>query len=65
MVIMANRLLTAGIQSCKCITWAEALHSEHVLSRILWVSENTLNPQLIEKVSESSSCGSKEHKELQ
>ncbi|XP_022140791.1 uncharacterized protein LOC111011366 isoform X2 [Momordica charantia] len=43
------RLLTAGIQSCKCITWAEALHSEHVLSRILWVSENTLNPQLIEK----------------
>lgn len=50
MVIMANRLLTAGLQSTQCVIWAEALNFEHVLSRILWVSENTLNPQLIEKV---------------
>lgn len=61
MVIMANRLLTAGLQSSECVTWAEALNSEHVLSRILWVSENTLNTQLIEKVSKSISLGSKEH----
>lgn len=43
------RLLDAGLQSSECVIWAEALNSEHVLSRILWVSENTLNPQLIEK----------------
>lgn len=43
------RLLTAGLQSTQCVIWAEALNFEHVLSRILWVSENTLNPQLIEK----------------
>lgn len=43
------RLLDAGLHSSECAIWAEALNSEHVLSRILWVSENTLNPQLIEK----------------
>lgn len=64
MVIMTNRLLDAGLHSSECAIWAEALNSEHVLSRILWVSENTLNPQLIEKVSKSISRGSKEHKRL-
>lgn len=64
MVIMAYRLLDAGLQSSECVIWAEALNSEHVLSRILWVSENTLNPQLIEKVSKCVSCRSKEHKKL-
>ncbi len=39
-----------GLQSSECITWAEALQSEHIVSRILWVVENTLNLQLIEKV---------------
>ncbi|KAI4334301.1 hypothetical protein L6164_019011 [Bauhinia variegata] len=43
------RLLTVGIQSDESITWAEILKSEHLLSRILWVAENTLNLQLIEK----------------
>ncbi|XP_038719220.1 uncharacterized protein LOC120012045 isoform X2 [Tripterygium wilfordii] len=43
------RLLTWGLQGGECITWANALQSEHILSRILWVAENTLNPQLIEK----------------
>uniref|UniRef100_A0A9I9DQ55 Protein saal1 n=1 Tax=Cucumis melo TaxID=3656 RepID=A0A9I9DQ55_CUCME len=43
------RLLNTGLQSSECVIWAEALNFEHVLSRILWVSENTLNPQLIEK----------------
>ncbi|XP_038901476.1 uncharacterized protein LOC120088329 isoform X2 [Benincasa hispida] len=43
------RLLNAGLQSSECVIWAEALNSEHVLSRLLWISENTLNPQLIEK----------------
>jgi hypothetical protein len=43
-------LLTLGLQSSECITWAEALQSEHIVSRILWVVENTLNLQLIEKV---------------
>ncbi|KAB1227344.1 Protein saal1 [Morella rubra] len=43
------RLLTLGLQSCESIVWAEALRSEHILCRILWVTENTLNLQLIEK----------------
>jgi hypothetical protein len=44
-------LLTLGFQSGgECITWAEALQSEHILCQILWIVENTLNLQLIEKV---------------
>ncbi|KHG22654.1 Protein SAAL1 [Gossypium arboreum] len=45
----AFRLLSSGLQGGECIKWAEALQFEHILSRILWVMENTLNPQLIEK----------------
>ncbi|XP_062170911.1 uncharacterized protein LOC133876670 [Alnus glutinosa] len=46
----ACRLLTLGFQSGgECITWAEALQSEHILCQILWIVENTLNLQLIEK----------------
>ncbi|GMI94552.1 hypothetical protein like AT5G22820 [Hibiscus trionum] len=45
----AFRLLSSGLRGCECIKWAEALQSEHILSRILWIMENTLNPQLIEK----------------
>ncbi|XWS73983.1 hypothetical protein CRYUN_Cryun02cG0176400 [Craigia yunnanensis] len=45
----AFRLLSSGLQGGECIIWAESLQSEHILSRILWVTENTLNPQLIEK----------------
>ncbi|KAF2300723.1 hypothetical protein GH714_015334 [Hevea brasiliensis] len=45
----ACRLLTSGLQSDKCNTWAEALQPEHILGRIVWVAENTLNPQLLEK----------------
>ena len=47
---MFHRLLTLGLQGSEAITWAKALQPENVLSRILWVVENTLNPQLIEKV---------------
>ncbi|XP_052726774.1 uncharacterized protein LOC108334463 isoform X2 [Vigna angularis] len=43
------RLLTAGLQSRECTTWGEALQSEHVLCQILWIAENTLNHQLLEK----------------
>ncbi|XP_052489414.1 uncharacterized protein LOC105792305 isoform X2 [Gossypium raimondii] len=45
----AFRLLSSGLQGGECIKWEEALQFEHILSRILWVMENTLNPQLIEK----------------
>ncbi|OMO58265.1 Armadillo-like helical [Corchorus capsularis] len=45
----AFRLLSSGLQGGECIIWAEAVQSEHILSRILWVAENALNPQLIEK----------------
>ncbi|OMO90303.1 Armadillo-like helical [Corchorus olitorius] len=45
----AFRLLSSGLQGGECIIWAEALQSEQILSRILWVAENALNPQLIEK----------------
>ncbi|KAK9078512.1 hypothetical protein SSX86_002569 [Deinandra increscens subsp. villosa] len=43
------RLLTLCLQGSEGITWAHALQPENVLSRILWIVENTLNPQLIEK----------------
>ncbi|GAV76725.1 hypothetical protein CFOL_v3_20198 [Cephalotus follicularis] len=43
------RLLTLGLQSSGCIAWAEALQSERVMCRFLWITENTLNLQLIEK----------------
>jgi hypothetical protein len=46
------RLLTVGLQSSEGVTWAEALQSEHNLTHILWIAENSLNPHLIEKVTE-------------
>ncbi|KAL5081852.1 hypothetical protein RYX36_010273 [Vicia faba] len=45
-----SRLLTLGLQSGESIAWAEALRSEHVLCQILWIAENTLNLQLLEKI---------------
>ncbi|KAJ6410069.1 hypothetical protein OIU84_009547 [Salix udensis] len=45
----ACRLLTLGLQGSECCTWAEAVQSEHILCRIIWIAENTLNPQLLEK----------------
>ncbi|KAK8700590.1 hypothetical protein V6N13_018983 [Hibiscus sabdariffa] len=47
--ICQSKLLSSGLQGPECIKWAEELQSEHMLSRILWIIENTLNPQLIEK----------------
>ncbi|CAK7329263.1 unnamed protein product [Dovyalis caffra] len=46
----ACRLLTLGLQGNECSPWAEAVQSEHILSRIIWIAENTLNPQLLEKI---------------
>ncbi|RVW54392.1 hypothetical protein CK203_068349 [Vitis vinifera] len=46
----ACRLLTLGLQGSECVIWAKALQSEHNLCRVIWVAENTLNPQLLEKV---------------
>ncbi|KAG4972225.1 hypothetical protein JHK85_038646 [Glycine max] len=43
-------LLTVGLQSGESIAWAEALQSEHILCQILWIAENTLNLQLLEKI---------------
>ncbi|XP_031281745.1 uncharacterized protein LOC116140246 [Pistacia vera] len=45
----ACRLLTSCLKSSEPIVWAEALQSEHILQRILWITENTLNPHLMEK----------------
>lgn len=45
----ACRLLTLGLQGNECCPWAEAVQSEHILCRIIWIAENTLNPQLLEK----------------
>lgn len=39
-----------GLQSSESIKWCEALQSEEILGRILWIVENTLSPLLIEKV---------------
>ncbi|KAK2424127.1 hypothetical protein QL285_034520 [Trifolium repens] len=46
---MLERLLTVGLQSSESIKWAEALQSEQILCQILWIAENTLNLQLLEK----------------
>ncbi|KAK1373528.1 ARM repeat superfamily protein [Heracleum sosnowskyi] len=45
----ACRLLTLCLQGIGGLPWAEAIQPETVISRILWIAENTLNPQLIEK----------------
>lgn len=44
------RVITLGLQSTDCVTWAEALRSENILNRVLWIVENALNPLLIERV---------------
>lgn len=43
------RLLTLGLQGSERLTWAAVLQSEHIMRRILWIVENTLNPHLLEK----------------
>ncbi|XP_030522527.2 protein SAAL1 isoform X2 [Rhodamnia argentea] len=45
----ACRFLTLAIQGNESNIWAEALLSDHVIRRLLWIAENTLNPLLIEK----------------
>ncbi|VFQ96536.1 unnamed protein product [Cuscuta campestris] len=45
----ACRVVTLCLQGDERVIWAEALRSEHLLSRMLWVVENTLNLQLIHK----------------
>ncbi|XP_047968225.1 protein saal1 isoform X2 [Salvia hispanica] len=45
----ACRVLSLCLQGGEGIIWAEALQPEHILSRILWIAENALNPQLIER----------------
>ncbi|XP_030451350.1 uncharacterized protein LOC115673346 isoform X1 [Syzygium oleosum] len=45
----ACRFLTLAIQGNESITWAEALLSDHVIRRLVWIAENSLNPLLIEK----------------
>ncbi|KAL6516727.1 hypothetical protein OROGR_020032 [Orobanche gracilis] len=44
------RVLTLCLQGSEGVIWAEALQSEQILSRILWIAENALNPQLLEKI---------------
>ncbi|KAL9677777.1 hypothetical protein QQ045_015613 [Rhodiola kirilowii] len=43
------RVITLGLQGTDSGTWAEALQSENILTRLLWIIENALNSQLIEK----------------
>ncbi|KAF4393425.1 hypothetical protein F8388_023229 [Cannabis sativa] len=45
----ACRLLSLGVRSSESGTWAAAIQSENVLCRILWIAENSLNLQLVEK----------------
>ncbi|KAL8057749.1 hypothetical protein ABFX02_04G204100 [Erythranthe guttata] len=45
----ACRVLTLCLQGGEGVIWAEALQAEHILSRILWIAENALNPMLLEK----------------
>nr|BAF36360.1 hypothetical protein [Ipomoea trifida] len=45
----ACRVVTLCLQGDESVLWAEALQSENILCRILWIMENTLNPNLLEK----------------
>ncbi|KAJ4769457.1 ARM repeat superfamily protein [Rhynchospora pubera] len=45
----ALRLLEAAIQTSVYASWSDALLSEEVLQRVLWILENTLNSSLFEK----------------
>ncbi|TMW97174.1 hypothetical protein EJD97_006072 [Solanum chilense] len=45
----ACRLITLFLPSNECGFLAEALQPQHILCRILWIVENTLNIQLLEK----------------
>ncbi|KAK4370593.1 hypothetical protein RND71_010068 [Anisodus tanguticus] len=45
----ACRLITLFLPSDESVFLVEALQSEHILCRILWIVENTLNIQLLEK----------------
>ncbi|KAF3333028.1 protein saal1 [Carex littledalei] len=45
----AFRLLEAAIQNSGYASWSEALLSEEVLQRVLWILQNTLNVSLFEK----------------
>ncbi|KAJ4841780.1 hypothetical protein Tsubulata_010519 [Turnera subulata] len=49
LVGLSCRLLTLGIQGGEYKVWAKEMQSEDILSRILWITENTLNSQLLEK----------------
>ncbi|KAM7260177.1 hypothetical protein ACFE04_015918 [Oxalis oulophora] len=49
LLLFLCRLLTLSLQGSEGNTWAEALQHEEILKRIIWVTENTLNPQLLEK----------------
>ena len=57
-LVFWHRLLTLGLQGSECVIWAKALQSEHNLCRVIWVAENTLNPQLLEKVPKYYLCSS-------
>ncbi|KZV20596.1 ARM repeat superfamily protein isoform 1 [Dorcoceras hygrometricum] len=46
----AFRVITTFLRNSDgCVVWAEALQTEQILSRILWISDNTLNRKLIGK----------------
>ncbi|KAL3850351.1 hypothetical protein ACJIZ3_012233 [Penstemon smallii] len=45
----ACRVVTLCLQGSEGVIWAEALQTEQILSRTLWIAENALNPLLIEK----------------
>ncbi|CAA2955623.1 saal1 isoform X1 [Olea europaea subsp. europaea] len=45
----ACRSITLCLQGGEGVVWAETLQNEQVISRILWIADNTLNLQLIEK----------------
>ncbi|PON98747.1 Armadillo-type fold containing protein [Trema orientale] len=45
----ACRLFSLGLRSSESGVWAAALRPEHILCRILWIAENSLNLQLVEK----------------
>jgi hypothetical protein len=44
------RLLSAALHSDAANAWVVVIKEEEVLERIMWMTSNTMNPQLREKV---------------
>ncbi|KAJ7567886.1 hypothetical protein O6H91_01G011100 [Diphasiastrum complanatum] len=51
-LIETCRLLSACLHSNEAVQWEVAMQSDEILQRIMWITSNTMNSQLLEKSTE-------------